>query len=155
MHTALDADPVRLDKHEQHFVEQIRKHGWFGTYVAPDDEGPGFSYTTGFWLKFKFPELILFSLRRNVAHDTFWHMYHEFEAGRGFPVGEPTEDIFQNSAAALLLYRIRNIAPTLDGVDGSTEAMISCVFNWCFRIRAGTFLGHQDRPKASEQLSRI
>jgi Domain of unknown function (DUF4262) len=102
MRTALDADPALLDKHDQHFIEQIRKHGWFGTHVAPDDEGPGFSYTTGFWLKFDFPELIVFSLGRQTAHDTFWHMYHELEAGRRFPIGEPTEAIFENCAAVLL-----------------------------------------------------
>ena len=102
MRTALDADPAQLDKHEQHFVEQIRNHGWFGTHVAYDDKGPGFSYTTGFWLKLKFPELILFSLGQKVAHDTFWRMYHKLEAGRNYPIGEPTEDVFQNSAAVLL-----------------------------------------------------
>jgi hypothetical protein len=101
-YTALDANPARLDKHEQNFVEQIRKHGWFGTRVGSDKEGPGFSYTTGFWLKFEFPELILFSLRRDAAQDTFWYMYRELEAGRTFPIGEPTGEIFQTTAAVLL-----------------------------------------------------
>jgi hypothetical protein len=102
MRTALGANPAQLDKHEQNFVEQIRKHGWLGTHVAPDDEGPGFAYTTGFWLKFRFPEVIVFSLQRETAHDTFWHMYRELEAGRRFPVGVSTEDIFQNVPAVLL-----------------------------------------------------
>jgi hypothetical protein len=102
MHTALDADPAQLDKHEQNFVAQIREHGFFGTHVMADAEGPGFAYTTGFWLKFSFPEVIVFSLGRDDAHDTFWHMYHELEAGRRFPVGEPTGDVFENCAAMLL-----------------------------------------------------
>lgn len=102
MRTALDADPARLDKHEQNFVEQIRKHGWFATHVFADKEGPGFAYTTGFWLRFEFPELILFSLPREAAHDTFWHVYRELEAGKRFPIGERIEDIFQNVAAVLL-----------------------------------------------------
>jgi len=99
--TALDAPPERLDKHEQNFVEKIRQHGWLGTYVAPDAEGPGFSYTTGFWLKFEAPELIVFSLRRDIAHDTFWHVYRELEAGKRFPVGEHSDNIFSNGAALL------------------------------------------------------
>jgi hypothetical protein len=102
MHTALNADPAKLDKHEQNFVDNIREHGWFGTHVASDNEGPGFGYTTGFWLKFKFPELIVFSLGRQVVHDTFWHMYRELEAGRRFAIGEPDNSIFQNFAALLL-----------------------------------------------------
>ena len=102
MFTALDAAPEQLDKHEQNFVANIRQHGWFGTHVATDGEGPGFSYTTGFWLKFGSPELIVFSLQREIAHDAFWHVYYELEAGRRFPVGEPTENIFKNAAAVLL-----------------------------------------------------
>jgi hypothetical protein len=102
MFTALDADPARLDKHEQDFVTSIREHGWFATHVAPDGEGPGFGYTTGFWLKFNFPELIVFSLRRDIAHDTFWHIYRELETGKRFPIDEKTDDIFENVAAALL-----------------------------------------------------
>jgi hypothetical protein len=47
------------------------------------------------------PELIVFSLGRQRAHDTFWHMYCEREAGRHFPIGEPTETIFENSATVL------------------------------------------------------
>jgi hypothetical protein len=104
MPTALDADPSQLDQHEQNFVEKVRKHGWCSTHVAPrrGEEGVEFSYTTGFWLKFKFPEMILFSLKGQIAHDTFWYLYRELEAGKSFPVGVPTEEIFQGVAAVLL-----------------------------------------------------
>jgi hypothetical protein len=102
MLTALDAAPERLDQHEQNFVQQIREHGWFGTHVAADAEGPGFCYTTGFWLKFRFPEVILFSMSRETAQDTFWPIYRELEAGRRLPVGELTGEIFENAAAVLL-----------------------------------------------------
>jgi hypothetical protein len=94
MRTALDADPAQLDGHEQKFTEKIRKHGWFGTHVAADNDGPSFAYTTGFWLKFRFPELIVFSLSRQVAHDTFWYMYRGLEAGKHFAIGEPEAAIF-------------------------------------------------------------
>jgi len=113
MRTALDTAPVLLDEGEQNFVEQIRRHGWFGTHVFADDEGPGFSYTTGFWLRFQFPELIVFSMSRQTAHDTFWHMYRELEAGRRFPIGEPTDAVFENLAAVLLPVSERQYRPHL------------------------------------------
>ncbi len=102
MLTALDADPSRLDMHEQKFVANIREHGWFAIHVAADNEGPGFAYTTGLWLKFGHPELIVFSLSRQTAHDTFWHLYREIEAGQRFPMGAETRDIFKNVCAVLL-----------------------------------------------------
>ena len=67
-----------------------------------DGNGPGFSYTTGFWLKFEFPELILFSMSRENAQDTFWTIFRELEAGRRLPVGDPTDAVFENAAAVLL-----------------------------------------------------
>jgi hypothetical protein len=102
MITALDAHPKRLDQHEQKFVQRIREYGWCGTHVMPDDNGPGFSYTTGLWLKFGFPEVILSSISREKAQETFWQICRELEAGRRFPVGEPTGEIFENAAAVLL-----------------------------------------------------
>jgi hypothetical protein len=102
MLTALDADPAQLDRHEQNFVEKIREHGWFGTHVAADNEAPGFGFTTGFWLKFGLPELIVFSLSRQAAHDTFWHMFRELKTGKRFAIREPQDGIFRNVAAVLL-----------------------------------------------------
>jgi hypothetical protein len=113
MRTALDADPAQLDEQEQRFVEQIREHGWFGMHVMSGAEGPGFSYTTGFWLKFLFPELIVFSLPQRIAHDTFWHIYRLLETGRRFPMGERIEDIFKNTAAVLLAVSRQQYRPRL------------------------------------------
>jgi hypothetical protein len=102
MRTALDADPSALDEQEKNFVSQIREHGWFGTHVFGDEEGPGFSYTTGFWLSLDFPEVVTFSLKREIAHDTFWHIYRTLKSGDVVAVGKPTESIFENTEAALL-----------------------------------------------------
>jgi Domain of unknown function (DUF4262) len=102
MFTALDAPASKLDKHEQNVVAKIREHGWFAHHIGADEEGPSFSYTTGFWLKFQHPELIVFSTSMHIAHDTFWHIYRELEAGRRIPVGAETRTIFQNVPAVLL-----------------------------------------------------
>src|SRR5262245_4107485 len=102
MRTALDDDPSELDEYDQKFVSQIREHGWFRTSVFEDEEGPGFSYTTGFWLNCSFPEIIAFSLKTETAHDTFWHMYRALKRGELFAIGEPIENIFENLKAALL-----------------------------------------------------
>jgi len=63
---------------------------------------PGFAYTTGFWLRFGYPEIIVFDLGRQVAQDTFWHMYQELEAGKRFGVGIREDEIFRNAPAVLL-----------------------------------------------------
>lgn len=94
MKTALDIDAASLNEHEKSFVEQIRMHGWFGTHVFEDANGPGFSYTTGFWRRFAFPELILFPLPNAVSHEIFWNFFHDLEEQKLIRENEPISGIF-------------------------------------------------------------
>ena len=102
MRTALDADPAKLDKHEQNFVAKIREHGWFQTAVFADQEGPGFAYTTGFWLNRNFPEIITFAMKDSLVHDVFWDLFRKLGSGEKLPVREPTGAVFRNLPAILL-----------------------------------------------------
>jgi len=102
MKTALNADPSRLDAAEKNVVDQVRTHGWFATYVATDEVGPDFSYTTGFWLKFQVPELIVFSLPQEVAHQICWNFYNALEAGERFSKGAPIEGVINNYTVYLI-----------------------------------------------------
>ena len=86
MRTALDAPLSALDEHERKFVANIRTHGWHDMRVAPDEEGPGFSYTTGFWLTLGVPEVIVFSLK--PAHDVLWDVFRDIKAGRQIVAGK-------------------------------------------------------------------
>lgn len=97
MRTALDAPFGNLDKEEQNFVSNIMKNGWFGTHVSAESEGPGFSFTTGFWVNLKFPEVIVFSLKAQTAHDLFWHMFREAKAGKPPIIGKPAPEILEDS----------------------------------------------------------
>ena len=102
MATALDVNSTALTEHERNFVAKIREYGFVSTSVAADAEGPGFSYTTGFWLNVKFPEIITFTLANDVAHDTFWYMYKHLKDGGTFKISEPTRELFENSQSLLL-----------------------------------------------------
>ncbi|OWT80049.1 MULTISPECIES: DUF4262 domain-containing protein [unclassified Achromobacter] len=100
--TALDAPASALDADEQRFVEQIRDKGWFHTAVFADDEGPGFSYTTGLWVNHGFPEILVFALRQETAHAVLGGIYDDIAAGKPPPVGAITDTIFKNGPALLL-----------------------------------------------------
>lgn len=102
MQTRLDSPTGKLDRHEQDFVAQIREFGWRSTSVITDNEGPGFTYTTGFWANLSIPEVIVFSLDSKVAHDVLWDIYREAKNGRQFPTGVCVSDIFANVDAFLI-----------------------------------------------------
>lgn len=97
MRTALDLPADKLDEHERKFVAQIREHGWFSTSVFGDEEGPGFTYTTGYWVSIGMPEVILFALDSKIAHDLLWGVYRDAKGGRQFPTGVRVPDIFSNN----------------------------------------------------------
>jgi Domain of unknown function (DUF4262) len=99
MATALDAPAEILDQQEQSFVAKIREHGWFCTNVQADAEGPGFAYTTGFWVKVRQPEVIVFGLNDKTAHQVLWDVFRDAEQGRSLPVGTRTDQVFANLAA--------------------------------------------------------
>jgi len=101
MSTALDAPPGTLDRPEQAFVDAVREHGWFRTQVAADHEGPGFSFSTGFWTTTKQPDLLLFSMRSDIAHDVFWDLYRHAQQGQTLPIGRSTNEVFANLPAYL------------------------------------------------------
>ena len=102
MNTQLDAPVHSLDEHERGFVEAIREHGWFRTDVMADAEGPGFSYTTGLWQGLQHPELIVFGLNGQTAHEIFWDVFRSIEAGEALPIGRPVADVFGNALAYVL-----------------------------------------------------
>jgi hypothetical protein len=99
MRTALDAPLDTLDEGEQSFVASIREHGWFRTSILGDQEGPGFSFTTGYWVNASHPEVILFSLKRETAHRVLWDVFRDVKAGNRLRIGERTDGVFANLPA--------------------------------------------------------
>ena len=99
MRTALDADRDKLDAAERNFVDSIREHGWFATHVMGEGEHLAFSYTTGFTSSLRKPEVLLHSLRQDLAHQVLWDVFRDLQAGKILPLGRPIEDILGNHRA--------------------------------------------------------
>ncbi|MFE0755350.1 DUF4262 domain-containing protein [Inquilinus sp. NPDC058860] len=102
MATALDAPVDALDPQERRFVAIMREHGWHHTGVFEEDENPEFSYSTGFWLTLRHPEIIAFSLSQDVAGRVLWDLYRDLQKGRVLPVGVRLSDVFANTDAYLM-----------------------------------------------------
>lgn len=100
--TALDAPDSVLDEQEQRFVQSIRKPGWIHPQIFAESDYPAFSFTTGFWIGHGFPEVIVFSMPPNIAHDVLWHIYRMISNGSPPPIGELTSTIYANRDALLL-----------------------------------------------------
>lgn len=75
--SALDRSPARFSDYEKNLVADVRKHGFFITYVRSDDEtkSPSFCYTSGFWLTTGFPEIISFGLPPAACSHLYWAIF--------------------------------------------------------------------------------
>lgn len=101
LRTALDKPAEELDALERDFVAKIRNRGWHRANVFADKDGPGFTYTTGFWLRLGAPEVITFSLKWEIAQGALSDMYGALKRGRSFAIGERFP-FFDNAAGVLL-----------------------------------------------------
>jgi hypothetical protein len=101
--TALDLPDSDLNASEREFVSVIREHGWFNTRVFdPEQKEPDFSYSTGFFSSVRFPEIIVFSLPKQVSHDILWDVYRATMDGNAPPKAAKVSGIFGNHQAVLL-----------------------------------------------------
>jgi hypothetical protein len=154
MLTALDAPADTLDEGERSFVSKIRQHGWFRTGVLGDGEGPGFSFTTGFWVNAAHPEVIIFSTKEEIAHDVFWDLYRDVKSGKNLPIGKRTDAVFANLPAYAFRVAKKHFRDFLGWSRSSTVGMISPVCRSFGQIGRGDFRGSQSSTLSSERTSR-
>jgi hypothetical protein len=103
MPTALEFEDSDLDPRERKFLTEIRKYGWFNTRVFdPDQIEPDFSYSTGIFESVGFPEIIVFSLPKQVSHDILWDIYRDLADGKSFASRTKIPGIFGNHDAVLM-----------------------------------------------------
>ena len=69
------------DPFDDQMIAGIAEHGWFGIRVEEDDEGPGFTYSVGFWEHATGPEVIVFGLPKELSHSMLWEIFHKLRGG--------------------------------------------------------------------------
>ncbi len=89
MRTALDAPSDKLDAGERDFVGKVRTHDWACTAVAADEVRPAFSYSTGLWVRFRHPEVIVFGLGSDTARRILRNVHGCLTSGVEIPVLTP------------------------------------------------------------------
>lgn len=92
-----------LSPPERKALTDIDETGLHIVHVPGDDDGPGFSYTIGLWHNFEQPEVIVFGLPEEVAHDLLNALADEASEDKKFRDGERHEGL-------LIHYPVRFVA---------------------------------------------
>ncbi len=69
---------------ERKILADVEEHGLHIVHVPEDDEGPGFSFTIGLWHSFEQPEVIVFGLPSETAHELLNAIADDASDGKRF-----------------------------------------------------------------------
>ena len=94
--------PKPLDARDQNFLDIIDEHGWHVMHVTPDDEAPGFTYSTGIFRLTGRPELIVFGLPGDVAHFVLNEYGNRANAGEALAPGDFCEGFLDGHQVTFL-----------------------------------------------------
>ncbi len=104
-----------LSRGDAEFLRIIDEYGWHVMSVAPrvdsEDKQEWFSYSTGLYMRFQHPEIILCGLDDNQATYIINDIGDEVKAGRKFQLDEDCSDIFANNVKC----RFRAVHPSQYG----------------------------------------
>jgi hypothetical protein len=92
-----------FDPKDAKFLEIIDNYGWHVMSVAPriGEEGGIFSYSTGLFLHFKHPEIILCGLDSQTAQRIINEIGRQIQSGKNFETGQKYSGIFANDVKCL------------------------------------------------------
>lgn len=91
------------------FLEIIDKFQWHVMSVAPriDEEGECFSYSTGLFMRFRHPEIILFGLDPDTSRQTINGIGKTIEEGKPFEMDRDYANVFASEVKC----RFRPVLP--------------------------------------------
>jgi hypothetical protein len=58
-----------LEPADRKLLDDVDEFGVHIVHVPDDEEGPGYSFTIGLWHTFEQPEIVVFGMPEDVAHD--------------------------------------------------------------------------------------
>ena len=82
-----------LTPEERKMLTDVQEHGVHVLHVMEDDEGPGYSFSIGLHHQFGQPEVIVFGLPDDVAHELLNLVADEASEGRRFVAGSEHRDL--------------------------------------------------------------
>lgn len=90
------------NEYEHQLLANIAEYGWQCTSVAQGKENPGFSYTIGLFHSFGHPELIVFGLSSETAHDVLSIAAEAAAAGNPLNLQQPSDALLEDYAVVFV-----------------------------------------------------
>lgn len=87
---------VGEDKGEQKVIDDIATYGWHCVNILTEGELPAYSFTVGLFQSYGHPELIIFGLKSEIAHQILATAADAAKANTPLDLTQPTEALLDN-----------------------------------------------------------
>jgi hypothetical protein len=84
------------DAKEQRVIDDVTKFGWHCVHILAEGDLPEYSFTVGLFHTFEHPELIIFGLHSDVAHQILTAAANSAKAGQPLDLSQTTEALLNN-----------------------------------------------------------
>jgi len=88
--------PKPVDDIERNVIRDVADPGWHVAHVPPEGETPGWSFTIGLQHTFGHPEIVVFGVPHEVAHDLLNLAGEAIASGRAYEVGPVYLDFLED-----------------------------------------------------------
>jgi len=93
---------IGSDAVEKKVLADVAEHGWHCLNVLEEDGNPPWSFSIGFFETWKFPELIIVGLKREVAHGVLSIVARQLAKGLAPDLGAVNGDLVEGYACCFL-----------------------------------------------------
>jgi hypothetical protein len=84
-----------MNSGDKQVLSEIEKYGWHVVQVLEDEEGPAFAFSIGLFHTLKHPEVIIFGLPLEIAHQLINNMGQAVKSGQNYLPGHEYDDILE------------------------------------------------------------
>ena len=93
------------DDGERKVLDDIAKYGWHCLSILEEDGEPPWAFTIGLFQTWEHPELIIFGLKNNVAHQILSIVARGLAENRRIDLSRPSNDLLQSGEVPQSEYR--------------------------------------------------
>ena len=93
---------IATDDGERSVLDDIAKYGWHCIYILEQDGQPPWTFTIGLFETWKHPELVIFGLKRQVAHEILNIVAVKLAKGERIDLSQPTDDLVHGASCLLV-----------------------------------------------------
>jgi hypothetical protein len=114
--------PIAEDDHDRKLLSDVVQYGWHIPHIFADENGPSYSFSAGFYLKFRHPEILVMGLSQAIEHQFINLIGGHLMTGRAFRLRERVDDLAQGFMCSFIPIAIEHYQQYLGYDIGFTAA---------------------------------